>query len=89
MELIFKIFLIIIACAVTGSLIGYAYTDDYFPIVGVWDHKPYVCLTTKINLHEPFKALNDWELKLRQYKIASNYGATQPSRSSGAGRSFL
>ena len=76
MELSTKIFLIIIACAVTGSLIGVASADDYFPIVAVWDHKPYVCLTTTIKLHEPFKALDDWEEQLRIYTSSTNFDYT-------------
>ena len=73
MELYLKIFLIIIACAIIGSIIGNANAEDYFPIIGVWDHKPYVCLTVKDNLHEVFKALDDWENKLRIYTASTNF----------------
>ena len=76
MDTIYKIFLIVITCVVLGSLVGYAQASDYFPIIGTWDHKPYICLTTKINLHEPFKALNYLELKLRQYTSSTNFDYT-------------
>ena len=73
MDAIYKIFLIIIACAVAGSLIHVVYAEDYFPIVATWDHPPYTCLTTKVNLHEPFKALDDWENQLRKYTNSGRF----------------
>ena len=80
MELIFKIFLIIIACAIIGSIIGSANAEDYFPIIGVWDHSPTVCLNIDHGYHGAFKAVSAWRKELREltntkiydYKIYNN-----------------
>ena len=76
MDVIYKIFLIIIACAITGSIIGYAYADDYFPIMGVWDHSPHVCLNINDVLHSAFKAVGDWRKQLRLYTQSTNFDYT-------------
>jgi len=74
-ELITKIFLIIIACAIIGSLIGYARADDYFTINGKWDNEPRVCIqiTEKNQTHGILKALTLWEKKLNEHTNSTNW----------------